>query len=85
MGPSTEYAEGPLAEYADGPRDKYAAGTAASDAEGPISNYDWHVTVKLAAPDCFAKDVVLVNGEFQPAIRVRQGDVLQVCTSAVTV
>ena len=40
--------------------------------------YDWHVRLKRAAPDCFAKEVIVVNGEFQPTITVRQGDILQV-------
>ncbi len=41
-------------------------------------NYDWHVRIKRAAPDCFSKEVIVVNGEFQPSITVRQGNILQV-------
>ena len=43
-----------------------------------VTAYELHATLQLAAPDCFAKDVIVVNGEFQPTIRVRQGDILQV-------
>ena len=43
-----------------------------------VTAYDLHATLKLAAPDCFSKDVIVINGEFQPTIRVRQGDILQV-------
>ena len=52
-----------------------AGGVAADPGE---SVYDWHVTLKHAAPDCFAKEIILVNGVFQPTITIRQGDVLQV-------
>ena len=41
-------------------------------------SYDWHVRIKRAAPDCFSKEVIVVNGEFQPSITVRQGNILQV-------
>lgn len=40
--------------------------------------YDWHVTLRHASPDCFGKQTIVVNGEFQPTITVRQGQVLQV-------
>ena len=45
--------------------------------------YEWHLTVGQAAPDCFLRDVILVNGEFQPTLNVTQGDLLQVFTSEV--
>ena len=31
-----------------------------------------------AAPDCFQKDVLLVNGELNPTIRATVGDILEV-------
>ena len=40
--------------------------------------YDWHVTLRHASPDCFGKQTIAINGEFQPTITVRQGQVLQV-------
>ena len=43
-------------------------------------SYDWHVRIQRAAPDCFSKEVIVVNGEFQPSITVRQGNILQVRT-----
>lgn len=38
----------------------------------------WHVTVSNKAPDCFQRDVFLVNGTFQPELVVTQGQTLQV-------
>ena len=38
----------------------------------------WHVTVGNRAPDCFQRDVFLVNGTFQPELVVTQGQTLQV-------
>ena len=43
-----------------------------------VSEYAWHVTVGSRAPDCFQRDVILVNGDFQPALEVNQGDYLKV-------
>jgi len=81
--PAPEYAAGPITKIDEGPVPENPEGPAAEYAGGPITQYHWHVTVKSAAPDCFAKDVVLVNGEFQPTIRVHQGDILQVCSDTV--
>ena len=47
-------------------------------AEPTVVSYDWHVRLKRAAPDCFSKEIITVNGEFQPTITVRQGNILQV-------
>lgn len=38
----------------------------------------WHVTVGSRAPDCFQRDVILVNGSFQPTLIVTQGRHLKV-------
>lgn len=43
-----------------------------------VSDYTWHVTVGSRAPDCFQRDVILVNGDFQPTLEVKQGDFLKV-------
>ena len=43
-----------------------------------MRSYNWDVTISAQAPDCFQKHVILVGGQFQPTIRVRQGDILQV-------
>jgi hypothetical protein len=40
--------------------------------------YEMHVTVARGAPDCFTRDVVLVNGLFQPTIEVYTNDTLMV-------
>ena len=53
---------------------------AVESAEATVVKYDWHVRIKRAAPDCFSKEVIVVNGEFQPSITVRQGNILQVRT-----
>ena len=55
-----------------------AVSAAAAGAEATVVSYEWHVRIKRAAPDCFSKEVIVVNGEFQPSITVRQGNVLQV-------
>lgn len=44
----------------------------------PDAEIVWHVTVGTGAPDCFQRDVILVNGSFQPTLVVRQGRYLQV-------
>ncbi len=43
---------------------------------GSIAEYTWHVTVSNQAPDCFQRNVILVNGSFQPTLDVTQGDFL---------
>lgn len=47
-------------------------------ASGSIIEHTWHVTVGSQAPDCFQRDVLLVNGEFQPLLEVVQGEILKV-------
>lgn len=37
-----------------------------------VKRYDWTISYTKAAPDCFEKNVVVVNGKFQPTIRVSQ-------------
>ncbi len=44
-----------------------------------VTEYTWHVTLSSQAPDCFQRNVILVNGSFQPTLEVVQGDFLQVC------
>ena len=44
----------------------------------PVIEYTWHVTVSSQAPDCFQRDVLLVNGSFQPTLEVVQGSFLKV-------
>ena len=53
-----------------------AAAPAASS--GAVTEVTWHVTVGSKAPDCFQRDVLLVNGTFQPTLEVTQGDFLKV-------
>ena len=43
-----------------------------------VTEYTWHVTLSSQAPDCFQRNVILVNGSFQPTLEVVQGDFLQV-------
>jgi L-ascorbate oxidase len=50
---------------------------AASVAGQSVTSYNFHVTVGSAAPDCFQKDVLLVNGELNPTIRATVGDILE--------
>ena len=50
----------------------------APSAAADVSEYTWHVTVGNHAPDCFQRDVILVNGNFQPTLEVNQGDFLKV-------
>lgn len=50
----------------------------APSAAADVSEYTWHVTVGSRAPDCFQRDVILVNGDFQPTLEVNQGDFLKV-------
>ena len=40
--------------------------------------YEFRITTARQAPDCFEKNVILVNGQFQPSIEVKQGEVLVV-------
>jgi len=44
-----------------------------------VTEYTWHVTLSSQAPDCFQRNVILVNGSFQPTLEVAQGDFLKVC------
>lgn len=37
-----------------------------------------HVTLSVAAPDCWERTVLLVNGELSPTLEVVQGEELQV-------
>jgi hypothetical protein len=39
---------------------------------------EFRVTTARGAPDCFEKNILLVNGEFMPTITVDQGDILVV-------
>lgn len=52
--------------------------TAPSSDLGPVIEYTWQVTVSSQAPDCFQRDVILVNGSFQPTLEVVQGSFLKV-------
>lgn len=53
---------------------------AAVRAPGAVAEdrYEWHVTLASRAPDCFERPVILVNGEFEPALHVTQGDVVEI-------
>lgn len=42
-----------------------------------IKRYNWTVHYTKAAPDCFERNVVYVNGQFQPTIRVTRGQILE--------
>lgn len=42
-----------------------------------VRKYNWRVTLDVAAPDCFERPVILVNGQLSPTIEVEQGDILQ--------
>ena len=55
---------------------QYASAPAA--AIGSVTEYTWHVTLSSQAPDCFQRNVLLVNGSFQPTLEVVQGDFLKV-------
>ena len=52
---------------------------------GSITEYTWHVTVRSQAPDCFQRDVMLVNGTFQPTLEVTQGNFLKVTFIAYSI
>lgn len=43
----------------------------------PAHKYDWHVTLGVAAPDCWERQVLLVNGQLGPTLEVVQGEELQ--------
>lgn len=47
-------------------------------APNPVVAFTLNVTLSHGAPNCFGRAVVLVNGLFQPAIEVAQGDILQI-------
>jgi hypothetical protein len=38
-----------------------------------------NITVAYGAPSCFARQIVLTSGYFEPAIIINQGDTLRVC------
>lgn len=42
-----------------------------------VEEYVWRITVGSRAPDCFQRDVILVNGTFQPTLVITQGQNLQ--------
>ena len=50
----------------------------ATPTQPSIKRYDWTVHYTKAAPDCFEKNVVYVNHQFQPTIRVTRGQILEV-------
>ena len=52
--------------------------SAPAAATGSVTEYTWHVTLSSQAPDCFQRNVLLVNGSFQPTLEVVQGDFLKV-------
>jgi hypothetical protein len=59
----------------------YSSKPAAPAAElGPVAKHTWRVTLGLRAPDCYERPVMLVNGQFQLALEVAQGDMLEVAT-----
>jgi FtsP/CotA-like multicopper oxidase with cupredoxin domain len=41
-----------------------------------VRKYIMDVRVGTAAPDCVSRPVILVNGQFQPTITVKQGETL---------
>lgn len=43
-----------------------------------VDKYEWHITAGTKAPDCWERQVLLVNGEFQPSLTVTQGDILEI-------
>jgi L-ascorbate oxidase len=46
-----------------------------------VVRYTWNVKVGQRSPDCVSRPVILVSGQFQPTITVRQGDTLEVGSS----
>ena len=50
---------------------------------GPVIEYMWHVTVSSQAPDCFQRNVLLVNGSFQPTLEVVQGSLIKVTPQTI--
>ncbi|KAL3145498.1 hypothetical protein ABBQ32_003322 [Trebouxia sp. C0010 RCD-2024] len=60
---------------ADGTRDLLQT-TSATDSI--VEEYVWRATVGSRAPDCFQRDVILVNGTFQPTLVITHGQYLQV-------
>ena len=44
----------------------------------PIKKYTFNVTNGLSSPDCYSRQVLLVNGELSPTIDINQGDILEV-------
>lgn len=45
--------------------------------DSAVQEYVWRVNVGSQAPDCFQRDVILVNGIFQPTLTITQGQYLQ--------
>jgi L-ascorbate oxidase len=56
-----------------------AAGVSAQNSS--VVRYSFDVTVGQRSPDCVSRPVILVSGQFQPTITVRQGDTLEVGSS----
>lgn len=44
----------------------------------PVKKVTWRATYQVAAPDCWERPVILVNGELSPKLEVTQGDILEV-------
>ncbi|KXZ44185.1 hypothetical protein GPECTOR_71g546 [Gonium pectorale] len=44
----------------------------------PEVSFTFNVTLAYGAPSCFARPIVLVNGMFEPAVYIHQGDVLKI-------
>ncbi|KAK9792751.1 hypothetical protein WJX73_006180 [Symbiochloris irregularis] len=43
-----------------------------------VEHYDWNITLSQGAPDCFQRNIILVNNSFQPVLEVVQGNILEI-------
>ncbi len=47
----------------------------------PVTKVTFRATYETAAPDCFERPVILVNGQLSPKLEVTQGDILEVSST----
>jgi len=55
-----------------------SGGSVESAVAPSVKRVTWKVTYDVAAPDCWERPVILVNGELSPTLEVEQGQILEV-------
>ena len=49
-----------------------------------VRHYEMHISLGKGSPDCFSRNVILINGLFQPTIEVHANDTLEVRSTSIS-